>query len=151
MIRTGVTEGLRRAGSLIGKDPLSFLLALSSIVLAVLFFSLLNSANPSAPGMKMSLTDINNLSRHNLVARATLLDHDSRVVVNTRTGGIFWAAYPKSDAETAQILRSFTANKVNVTVDQQSWKSVRQIVVQFLIPILLLVTLFAFFARLGES
>ena len=38
-----------------------------------------------------------------------------------------------------------------VTVDQQSGKALRQIVVQFLIPILLLVCLFALFMRIGAD
>jgi len=38
-----------------------------------------------------------------------------------------------------------------VAVDQQSGKGTKTIIVQFLIPILLLVCLFSFFMRLGDD
>ena len=48
-------------------------------------------------------------------------------------------------------LQSLSRAGVLVTVDQQSGKALRQIVVQFLIPILLLVCLFAFFMRISAE
>jgi cell division protease FtsH len=60
-----------------------------------------------------------------------------------------WAAYPASGAQTQQLLRELGASGATVTVDQQSGKPARAIVVQFLIPILLLVCLFSLFMRLG--
>jgi cell division protease FtsH len=63
----------------------------------------------------------------------------------------YWAAYPASGAQTQALLQSLTHAGVLVTVDQQSGKALRQIVVQFLIPILLLVCLFAFFMRISAD
>jgi cell division protease FtsH len=60
-----------------------------------------------------------------------------------------WAAYPASGALTQQLLRELDASGANVVVDQQSGKGTKAIVVQFLIPILLLVCLFSLFMRLG--
>jgi cell division protease FtsH len=60
-----------------------------------------------------------------------------------------WASYPASGAQTQQITNELLAGGAVLTVDQQSWKSTRTIVVQFLIPILLLVCLFSFFMRIG--
>jgi cell division protease FtsH len=60
-----------------------------------------------------------------------------------------WAAYPASGAQTQQLLRELTVSGASVTVDQQSGKPTRAIIVQFLIPILLLVCLFSLFMRLG--
>jgi cell division protease FtsH len=60
-----------------------------------------------------------------------------------------WAAYPSSGAQTQQLLRELSASGANVAVNQQSGKGTKTIIVQFLIPILLLVCLFSLFTRLG--
>ncbi len=60
-----------------------------------------------------------------------------------------WAAYPASGAQTQELLRELSGGGALVSVDQQSGKPTKAIVVQFLIPILLLVCLFSLFTRLG--
>jgi cell division protease FtsH len=60
-----------------------------------------------------------------------------------------WAAYPASGAQTQQLLRELSGSGATVTVDQQTGKPTEAIIVQFLIPILLLVCLFSLFMRLG--
>jgi cell division protease FtsH len=62
-----------------------------------------------------------------------------------------WAAYPASGAQTQQLLRELYAGGAIVAVDQQSGKGTKTIIVQFLIPILLLVCLFSLFTRLGAD
>jgi len=62
-----------------------------------------------------------------------------------------WTAYPASGAITQQLLRELSASGATVSVDQQSGKGTAAIVVQFLIPILLLVCLFSLFTRLGAE
>jgi cell division protease FtsH len=64
---------------------------------------------------------------------------------------LLWASYPASGAQTQQLLRELEGDGANVGVDQQSGKGTKQIVVQFLIPILILVCLFALFTRLGAD
>ena len=65
--------------------------------------------------------------------------------------GLFWASYPASGALTQQLIRELEAGGAIVKVDQQSGKGTKTIVVQFLIPILLLVCLFSLFTRLGAE
>jgi cell division protease FtsH len=60
-----------------------------------------------------------------------------------------WAAYPASGAQTAQLATELYESGATVSVDQQSSKPTKAIIVQFLIPILLLVCLFSFFMRVG--
>ncbi len=60
-----------------------------------------------------------------------------------------WASYPASGALTQQLLRELDESGASVAVDQQSGKGTKTIVIQFLIPILLLVCLFSLFMRLG--
>ncbi len=75
-----------------------------------------------------------------------------RTIVEPAGAGVaqrLWAAYPASGAQTQQLLRELSASGATVTVDQQTGKPTEAIVVQFLIPILLLVCLFSLFMRLG--
>ncbi len=60
-----------------------------------------------------------------------------------------WAAYPASGAQTQQLAAELTSGGALVTVDQQPGKPTKAIIVQFLIPILLLVCLFSLFMRFG--
>ncbi len=62
---------------------------------------------------------------------------------------LLWASYPASGAITQQLLRELDESGANVAVDQQPGKGTKTIIVQFLIPILLLVCLFSLFMRLG--
>ncbi len=62
-----------------------------------------------------------------------------------------WAAYPSSGAQTQQLLHELLSSGATVAVDQQSGKGTKTIIVQFLIPILLLVCLFSLFMRLGTE
>jgi cell division protease FtsH len=178
--------GLRR---LLFKDPLSLFLLAASIGLALAFGLLLGSIQPASPGRGVPLSSVQTLVKRGEIRLATLLDHDSRVVVRTTVsapllradgsvpplpvttvrrrrghhietklvtgtlpeGGVkvLWAAYPASGAQTQALLRELSEGGATVGVDQQSWKGTRTIIVQFLIPILLLVCLFSLFMRLG--
>jgi cell division protease FtsH len=62
-----------------------------------------------------------------------------------------WSAYVGSGAQTSQLLSSLVKSGATVRIDQQSSKPTRQILVQFLLPILLLVCLFALFTRIGAD
>ncbi len=144
-------ERLGAVGKWFAKDPMSTFLIVASILLAFIFFSLLDSIGPSSAGERTSLSRVTDLAREERVATATLLDHDSRVVVDTTTGQKLWAAYPSSDSQTAGLVKTLSGGGATVFVDQQAGKPARQILVQFLLPILLLVCLFALFTRLGQD
>jgi cell division protease FtsH len=78
--------------------------------------------------------------------------HTVTTVVQPPGAGVtqkLWAAYPASGALTQQLLKELAASGGAVSVDQQSGKGTEAIVVQFLIPILLLVCLFSLFMRQG--
>jgi cell division protease FtsH len=162
------------------RDPLALFLLLASIGLAVAFATLLGAIKPSSSGREVPISTVEKLAKRHLIATATLLDHDSRVVLTTTsatpsiaangaiseaaTGGTatesaitaggggqvhLWAAYPASGAQTQQLASELSSSGATVTVDQQSGKPTKAIIVQFLIPILLLVCLFSLFMRLG--
>jgi cell division protease FtsH len=75
-------------------------------------------------------------------------------IVQPAGGGVaqsLWAAYPASGAQTEQLASELYDSGAPVTVDQQSGKPLKEIIVQFLIPILLLVCLFSLFMRMGAD
>jgi len=138
-------------GRWFAKDPISTFLIAASLTLTFLFFSLLGDIQPSTSGERVPLSRVSKLSERKEIAAATLLDQDARVLMETREGALLYAAYPESDAQTSAMVERLTAGGAIVQVDQQWDKPAKQIVVQFLIPILLLVCLFVLFTRLGQD
>ena len=132
-------------------DPLSLVLAVASVVLLVLFASLLASTKPQSPGREISLSEVGRLASAHRVREATLLDHDARVVLLTRRGSRVWAAYPSSDVATEALQLRLERSGAEVVVDQQAGKPVRTALVQFLLPVLLLACLFGLVARVGQD
>ncbi len=133
------------------KDVLATFLLVASIALAITFFTLLGSLGPQSEGEPVPLSTVTDLAQRKEIKSATLLDQDSRVVVDTDDGRRIYAAYPSSDAQTSALLRLLSETDATVEVDQQSGKPERAILVQFLLPILLLVCLFALFTRIGQD
>ncbi len=133
------------------KDPLNTLLIVASVGLTILFFSLLGQIQPSSGGEKVPLSELTRLTEDKQIETATLLDQDSRVVAVTKNGREVYAAYPSSDAQTNGLVSALTKNGAVVTIDQQADIPSKQILVQFLIPILLLVCLFVLFTRIGQD
>jgi len=144
-------ERLGAVGRWLAKDPLNTLLIVSSLGLTILFFVLLGQIQPSSAGERVPLSEITELSDEKDIAAATLLDQDARVVVDTKGGELLYAAYPKSDVQTSELVKALTKGGAAVIVDQQADKPTKQILVQFLIPILLLVCLFVLFTRIGQD
>jgi cell division protease FtsH len=146
-----VADVLGGVGRLVTRDLVTTFLLVATIVLAILFFALLGSLGPQATGDQVSLSTITDQASAQRLRSATLLDHDHQVEALTDTGLKVYASYPASDAATLEILRALQKGGAQVTTDPQSGKPSRTIVVQFLLPILLLVCLFAFFTRLGAD
>ncbi|HEX4463878.1 MAG TPA: ATP-dependent zinc metalloprotease FtsH [Solirubrobacterales bacterium] len=138
---------LSSIGRFLGRDPVSTFLLVASLVIIILFFSLLGSLSSEGSGRKVPLSTVNKLAEGELVRSATLLDYDHQIVVETDAGLQLYADYPSSDAATQQLFSELAKGGAKVSVDPQSGKSERVIVVQFLLPILLLVCLFSFFMR----
>ncbi len=148
---SAVGERLVAVGRWFLKDPMNTMLIVASIALTATFFILLDQIQPSSAGEKVPLSKVIKLTEDEQVEVATLLDQDSRVVVDTVNGRTVYAAYPSSDAQTNSMVKALSESGAVVTIDQQADIPSKQIMVQFLIPILLLVCLFVLFTRLGQD
>ncbi|HEV2813187.1 MAG TPA: ATP-dependent zinc metalloprotease FtsH [Solirubrobacteraceae bacterium] len=129
---------------------IGFLLGLA-VLLFTLFFLMLGGLSPSSPGREVSLDQVLTAAKQRQVATATLKDEDARVEVRTRNGEQLWAAYPKSEGQTSRIIDAMVKSRATLDVDQQSMKPEQRVVVQFLLPILILVTLFTLFTILAKG
>jgi cell division protease FtsH len=142
-------QGTRKA---LFRDKLTSFLVIASICLALAFVLLLSSIGPSSRGAQVPISRVQMLAKEKRIVTAVLLDHDDRVEILTREPvRLLWASYVTSGAQTQQLVSTLEKDGASITVDQQAYKSLRQIVVQFLIPILLLVCLFALFTRIGAD
>jgi cell division protease FtsH len=146
-----VRDGLLRVLRVLVRDPLATFLLVASVATALTFFSLLDSLDPEVQGREVPLSVVTTLSQNRSIDSAVLLDQDARVNVVTEAGQRLSAAYPSSDAQTQALLRELSRGGAQVAVDQQADKPARTILVQFLLPIVLLVCLFALFMRLGQD
>jgi cell division protease FtsH len=135
----------------IAASPLLAGLAATAALLLVLFFLGLSLIAPHSVGRQTTLTYATELISKGQVASATLRDQDARMELRTATGQRVWATYPHADSYTGATLALLQRKHVPTTVDAQSAKASLRIVVQFLLPILILVTLFAFFMTLARD
>jgi cell division protease FtsH len=134
-------------GKFLARDLLSTFLLIASIVLVIVFFSLIGSLGSEATGRNVPLSTVTRLGKAERIRDAELLDYDKQVMVTTDTGLELYADYPEDGSATQDILQTLTNNGAAVSFNPQSGKSERVIVIQFLVPILLLVCLFSFFMR----
>ncbi|HET7484930.1 MAG TPA: ATP-dependent zinc metalloprotease FtsH [Solirubrobacterales bacterium] len=142
-----VRDGLIPVGRFLARDRLSTFLLLASLGLVIVFFSLLGSLGSEASGRKVPLSSLTQLAEGRLLRSATLLDYDHQVEAVTAGDLALYADYPASDAATQQIFEGLSKGGALVSINPQAGKSERTIVVQYLLPILILVCLFSFFMR----
>ena len=143
----GAAEALAPIWGWLARDPLSTFLLAASLGIFIAFFSLLGSLGPQAKGEQVALSSLAKLGKNERLTEVTLLDYDHQAEALTKAGAELYADYPASDAATQSTFRTMAEGGATVTVDPQPGKSERIVVVQFLLPILLLVCLFSFFMR----
>jgi cell division protease FtsH len=119
--------------------------------LLIAFFLLLGSLSPSAPGTPVALSQVLQAAAQRQVVSATIYDQDANVAISTRSGQHVYASYAKSAGEESQLINTLVGDGAQVTVDQQSGKPTELTVVQFLLPILILVTLFTLFTIIAKG
>ena len=144
-------------GARVGRPRLGLvLLAGCLVVLLLIYAGAILYLRPSSPGRELSFDAVVHAAAANKVKTATLEDQDARVVgtVQLDAGGRavdFWATYPKSDAATNDLLRTFLSGGTTVSIDQQSGKELVRFIAQFLLPLVILANLFALFFFLSRG
>ncbi|HEX2015427.1 MAG TPA: ATP-dependent zinc metalloprotease FtsH [Solirubrobacteraceae bacterium] len=122
-----------------------------AVFLLIVFFVLLGGLNPSAQGQQVPLNQVLDAAGQRQVQSAKIYNEDAQVGIVTRAGQHVYANYPKSEGETSQLINLFDKAGAQLTIDQQSGKNSRRLIVQFLLPILILVTLFTLFTLLAKG
>jgi cell division protease FtsH len=122
-----------------------------AVVLIALFFIGLSLLQPSSPGRMTTLSNVRALIDTDRVRVALLKDQDKRIEIVTVRGRELWSAYPSSDTYTSDLINTLADKKVQTVVQQQAGIPTLKAVIQFLLPILILVTLFAFFMTLARE
>ena len=127
------------------------LLTLSLVALLSVYAAAMLVLQPSSSGTHLPLSTVLRMADENSVSAVRFLDEDARVT-GTTTGDEgprrFWTSYPRSDAATNDLLKTFLTHETRVSIDAQGGKAVIRFVAQFLLPLVILANLFAllFFA-----
>jgi cell division protease FtsH len=142
---------LRMLDSLSG-NGLKVGLATAAAALIVFFFIGITILTPHTPGQQVEFSQATTLIKTDgALKQATLYDQDARIALTTATGPRVWTAYPHDDAYTSQLLDLLQKHNVPTAVDPQTGKVPLRLVVQFLLPILILVSLFALFTLIARE
>jgi cell division protease FtsH len=141
------------------------LLALLVVLLGLFFWALNSLFAAPAPGSRLSLDELTALAAKNRITTADFRDVDNRIVGTFRAGtgvygeeprlpassplnnpdasGEFYTDYPSSAPLTAELYRTLAAGQATVQVDHQDGKQRLKLVTTFLLPLLILATVFA--------
>jgi cell division protease FtsH len=146
-------ESARSALEFAGRNALVLGLAVSAATLLTLFFIGLSILSPSSPGREIPLSGALTMiaQKRPVVAQATLRDQDARMELKTTDGKQLWVSYPHTDSYTSSLISQLRKNNIPTTIDSQTGKPTLRAIVQFLLPILILATLFAMFATLARD
>jgi cell division protease FtsH len=147
-----LTDAAWAMWSVIASNAMVLGLAAAAATLLALFFVGLSLLGPESPGREIRLSEATTLvNTKRALAEATLRDQDARLELTTTTGERLWTSYPHADAYTSQLIDLLRKRKVATAVDSQAGKPTLRAVVQFLLPILILATLFAMFTVLARD
>src|SRR3954466_1069369 len=141
------------------------LLALLVVLLGLFFWSISSIFSAPAPGRQLSLDEMSSLVANHRVATATFRDVDNRIVGdfvagdgvtnadprlpasspvnNPNASGQYYADYPSSAPLTSELYRALAAGQATVNVDHQDGKQRLKVITTFLLPLLILATVFA--------
>jgi cell division protease FtsH len=141
------------------------LVALLVVLLGLFFWTLNTIFSAQAPGQKISLDELSALAANHRISTAVLRDVDNRVVGrytagqgesdadaqlpptspvnNPAAAGQFYVDYPSGAPLTDDLYRTLNASGATVSVDRQVSKQRVKLIETFLLPLLILATVFA--------
>jgi cell division protease FtsH len=148
-VATFVRERRRRAAAKGRKRGFNrALVALFVVLLGVFFWLLSNIFNAPTPGQKVTLDQLTALAANHQVSTATFLDEDNRIVGTyvDQDGGNearFYVDYSQNASVTSDIYKALQADGARMVIDKQTGKQTERIVATFLLPLMILATVFA--------
>jgi cell division protease FtsH len=150
-----------------GRSRQSYALLALLLLLGGLFAGCLSYLAPTSGGTRISLSDFGQLASGHDVQSLTLRDEDSQAVGTARcTPAVasilqtcdnatkatsFWLSYLKSDAATNTVLQQARDSAALVTVDPQTRKSEIRVITMFVLPLMMLATVFVLLSSAGRS
>ncbi|MDQ1686424.1 MAG: cell division protease FtsH [Frankiaceae bacterium] len=124
-------------------------LVLLLAILLSLFFYLLNTIfSADAPGSKVSLDLLAQYATAHQVPTATFLDQDERIIgkIVSSDGTSetdFYTDYSGNSGVEATLIKQLVDNGAQVQIDKQTGKETERLVATFLVPLMILATVFA--------
>ena len=130
------------------------LLLLLAIELGAFAWAVSTVFSSPTPGRELKLTELTSLAKDGKIASATLLDADNRLTGLMRPtpvakgkpvkpGESYYVDIPSSGPLTSEIYRTLQGAGATVVVDKQAGKQQLRLVTTFLLPLLVLATVFA--------
>jgi cell division protease FtsH len=136
--------------SRVSLDPLACFFGVLAVVLLVVFLVMLGATEPGRSGSQLPYTTVQRMAAAGEIQAARQLDYDHRLLIVARDGARSWASYPANGSLQDQLVSRLGAKGASVTIDAQGGKQAKRLIVQVLLPILILVSLFALFMRLSQ-
>jgi cell division protease FtsH len=124
------------------------LVALLAILLALFFYLLSWIFSAETPGSEVSLNVLAQYSAAHQVYQATFLDQDDRIVgtlldADGSSQSKFYTDYSGNSGVEATLIKLLIDNNAKVQIDKQTNKETGRLVVTFLVPLMILATVFA--------
>ena len=137
------------------------------VVLGALFFGALSYLAPQPSGTRITFSGFGQLAAGHDVTALTLRDEDSQAAgvaactpsavsvlpecAHTSGKAKFWLSYPKSDAATKTLLDQARESSALITIDPQTRKGEVRVVTMFVLPLMMLATVFVVLSSVGRS
>jgi len=130
-------------------------LAIALVALLAIYGVALSMLQPSGSGRELPLDAVIRAATDHNLRSARFLDEDARITgtITSPSGAQptrFFTSYPRSDAATNDLLKTFYAGGTRITVDAQPIKRMVRFLAQFLLPLLILADLFALLFALSR-
>src|SRR3954470_6420145 len=124
------------------------LVALFVVLLGVFFWLIGQVFNAQTPGEKLTLDRLSALTANRQITSATFLDEDNRIVgtyVNPdgATSTRYYVDYSQNASVSSDIYKSLQSDGARIVIDTQTGKQVERLVATFLLPLMILATVFA--------
>jgi cell division protease FtsH len=122
--------------------------ALFLVLLGIFFFLLSDIFSAPAPGQRLTLDQLTQLAANHQVSSATFLNEDNRIIghVVDPSGTVFsdyHVDYSPNVGIGSEIYKSLQAGGARLAIESQDGKQIERLVATFLLPLMILATIFA--------